>query len=308
MIAILLATYNGERFLKAQVESILRQTEQRFTLYIRDDRSTDGTFAIAEDYAARYPDRVHAAQNAANSGGAKENFLRMMADHQDDYVMLCDQDDVWLDTKIERTLSAMRALEEAHGRDRPLLVHTDLRVVGETLDEMHASYWAYAHVDPSRNRLNQLCMQNNAAGCTILYNRPLAALLSKDVPYCVMHDYWAMLVAAAFGHIGALPEATILYRQHGENSVGVKPTRSALYKLRHLLRGAALRANLAERYQQAEGFLAAYRDLLSPAQVSLLTDFSRIPRHAKLGRLRETARLDAWKAGAAKRIGQLLYM
>ena len=102
MVSILLASYNGAPYIAAQIDSILQQTFRDFMLYIRDDCSNDGTWEIVQAYAAKEPDRIVALQNEENSGSAKHNFFKMMQEHQDNYVMLCDQDDVWHPDKIEK--------------------------------------------------------------------------------------------------------------------------------------------------------------------------------------------------------------
>ena len=115
MISILLATYNGERYIAGQIESVLAQTYQDFKLYICDDKSTDGTYSIITEYAARYPGKIIATQNEVNSGGAKFNFLNMMVEFNDDYIMLCDQDDVWLPNKVEVSLKKITEMESEFG-------------------------------------------------------------------------------------------------------------------------------------------------------------------------------------------------
>lgn len=309
MIAILMATYNGEKYLAEQIASILRQTEQDFTLHIRDDASTDGTLAIAQRFAASHPGKISVYANDANTGSSKANFMRMIAETQDDYVMLCDQDDVWLDTKVADTLRCMRALEAEHGRDVPLLVHTDLRVVDADLREVAPSLFESTGVHYQRRAPHEIIVQNNGAGCTMLYNRALAARLAGvSGDGCAMHDWWVMLAASVFGHIGVLKEGTILYRQHGENVVGAKDTRSLRYLLRVVGPGP-MRENLAATYRQAAAFLAAYGDAMTPEVRGLFTGYAALgDMRGKLTRLKTAQRLGTWKAGTGKKLLQMVWV
>lgn len=170
MVSILLASYNGAPYIAAQIDSILRQTFRDFMLYIRDDCSNDGTWEIVQAYAAKEPDRIVALQNEENSGSAKHNFFKMMQEHQDNYVMLCDQDDVWHPDKIEKTLSAMRKAEARDGEKTPLLVHTDLAVVNDQLEVMDPSYRHAVNGNWQRTDLHYELAQNTVTGCTAMYN------------------------------------------------------------------------------------------------------------------------------------------
>lgn len=120
-IDVLMATYNGERFIAEQIESILRQSHPDWKLTVRDDCSTDGTGAVVRDYARRHPDRIVAQQRGENSGSAEQNFFEMLLESTARYVMLCDQDDLWLDDKIALTVGRMAEMEHRFGADTAVL-------------------------------------------------------------------------------------------------------------------------------------------------------------------------------------------
>ena len=214
MISILLASYNGEKYIAEQIESLLGQTIQDFKLFICDDKSTDGTFNIVAEYSQKHPEKIFAEQNSENSGGTKHNFLRMMINHKADYVMLCDQDDVWLPDKIEVTLARMKDMESEYGADTPLLVHTDLKVVNENLKTVSPSFKAAMNANYEKTRLRNQIIQNTLTGCTAMYNRALANLITDIPRFTVMHDWWLNVTASAFGRISAIDAQTVLYRQH----------------------------------------------------------------------------------------------
>ena len=137
--------------------------------------------------------------------------------------MFCDQDDVWFPDKIAVTLGKMQELEGRHGGERPLLVHTDMKVADGNLRVVADSLWRYQKSDPVRGEaLNRLLVQNCATGCSMMINRALCDLALPIPAEAMMHDWWLVLVAAAFGTIGHCAEPTLLYRQHGANDVGAK--------------------------------------------------------------------------------------
>ena len=308
MISILLASYNGEKYIAEQLESLLSQTMQDFKLIICDDGSTDDTFSIAADYAQKYPCKITAVQNKENSGGAKHSFLRMMIDHKDDYVMLCDQDDIWLPNKIELTLERMQGLERDIGACTPILVHTDLRVVNENLETISPSFKAAMNANYGKTELRNQIIQNTLTGCTVMYNRALADLITEPPKFMVMHDWWLMLIASAFGEISALDAQTVLYRQHGRNEIGAKDVRTLRYKIKKLLHHAEIKNALSETYEQAQGFYDIYRDMLTKDQAELLRAYCDIPNHSKFVRWATICRLGVLKNGLFRKIAHFIFI
>lgn len=309
MITILLAAYNGERFITEQIESLLSQTVQDFKLYITDDKSTDATWEMLSDLAEKNPDKIAIYQNEINSGGAKYNFLKMMSEHSDDYVMLCDQDDVWLPDKIEKTIKKMCEMEKKYGAETPLLVYTDLKIVDENLKTISPSYKAAMNANFSKTSLRNLISQTTLAGCAAMYNRALSNMLTDTPSFIVMHDWWIMLVASAFGKIDHIDEQTVLYRQHGSNDVGAKDVRKLGFKLHKMLHNDEIKKALSETYTQAASFLEVYSDRLAEEQKALLTAYINIPnKRCKLARMIEICRLGSLKNGFSRKLAHLLYI
>ena len=302
-----MAAYNGARFVAAQIDSLLLQTEQSFVLHIQDDCSTDETYDILRDYAANYPEKIFVHKRAENSGGAKWNFLDLMTTYQDDYVMLCDQDDVWLPNKIAHAMQAMQAQELDHGVQMPLLVHTDVTVVDESLALIYDSLNEALDLRMQFSVLSSQCVQNTVTGCTVMYNRALAQLI-RIPQFCIEHDWWLGLIAICFGEKSYLPEQTLLYRQHGANSVGAKKVVSFSFIAYKILHPQKIRKQLAATYQQAGEFLRVYHDRISPAQRSFLSEYAYIPNHGKMQRWMITQRLCTLKRGFVRRLAQFLYI
>lgn len=308
MIAILMATYNGESYLREQLESLLSQTYQNFVIYISDDLSTDSTYNILQNYKKKYPTKIVVFQNNSGHHGAKHNFMQLMIHHKADYVMLCDQDDVWKPEKIEITLRKMHELEGKYGKETPILVHTDLEVVNQSLQTISPSLKKAMNVDYSRTQLRQIIIQNTLTGCTALYNRALSDLIAVEPPYMIMHDWWLILVASAFGIVGHVDEKTILYRQHRENVIGAKDVRTFRYKMRKLLNWRSIERALDETYRQAESLIIIYGDRLTAEQMNLLRAYCSIPTKNKLCRCITIYRLKMLKHGIARKIAHLIFI
>ena len=223
-ILVILCSRNGEKYLHAQILSILKQTEPGVRLLISDDVSTDSTARIARDYQELYPDRVQFVQRTEPSGGAARHFMSVLHSFgtDADCILFADQDDVWHPEKVKETLRIMLAAEEKYGADTPLLVHCDMRITDEAGNVISPSYVRYQQMSPQRNSLNRLLVQNNVTGGAMMMNAALVRLLkSRPVPeHAVMHDHWIALAAAAFGHIVFLDESLYDYRQHADNVLG----------------------------------------------------------------------------------------
>lgn len=135
MIHIIMCTYNGESYIKEQIDSILNNTVTDWRLYISDDGSTDKTYDLAAEYAKEYPEKIILTTHK-NTADPSIHFLEKVRDisarmQSDDYIMLCDQDDIWYSNKIQRTLECMNCLTARSGNAIPLLVCTDVEVVNE---------------------------------------------------------------------------------------------------------------------------------------------------------------------------------
>lgn len=305
MIEILMATYNGEKYLREQLDSLLRQTCQDWKLIIYDDCSTDGTLDILRQYENRYPEKITVRQNKVNSGSASHNFLNMLCSCSATYVMTCDQDDVWLEDKVELTLQKMRSLE-ADNSAMPLLVHTDLQVVNQDLKQISPSLFELQHMFSYRNAFNQLLVQNIVTGCTMMLNRPLLDYLTQTPEDVIMYDWWCALLASSMGKIGFLEQATVLYRQHGDNAVGAKDVISLTYSYNKIKNLAQSRILLRDTYKQASSFYQVYYDILNPQAKRLVEAYVRIPQMSKLERIIDATRYGFWKGGILRKLGQIL--
>ncbi|MCF0055159.1 glycosyltransferase family 2 protein [Dyadobacter sp. CY356] len=222
MIEILLSTYNGERYLSSQFESILRQTFTDWKITIRDDGSLDKTVSIIKDYISKYPEKIQLLEKDGIRLGSTLSFAKLIENSKAEYVMLCDQDDVWMDKKIEITFDAMKKLEEAHP-DKPLLIFTDLTEVDSELNIIANSFIKNQKLNPAVAKdPYQLLALNVVAGCTTMFNKISKPIILPIRSKHIIHDQWIAINISKHGYIDFVDEATILYRQHGNNAVGSK--------------------------------------------------------------------------------------
>lgn len=265
-VEVALATYNGERYLPALLDSLFAQTHRNFTIVASDDGSSDGTLGILEACSARHPGCIRIVRTGPPRLGVSGNFSSILPHLTAAHVLLCDQDDVWLPRKIELSLARLLAIEAAAPPGTPVLVHTDLAVVGEALEPVASSAMAYQEIDPSRAKFPLLLVSNVATGCTVGVNRALYRFAAPIPPEAMMHDHWFALVAAGFGRIGYVGEPTILYRQHSGNTIGARPwgVRGIVRKVGETLFSPAPRDVLARHSRQAAVFLDRYGDALQP--------------------------------------------
>ena len=220
--------------------------------------------------------------------------------------MLCDQDDVWLPDKIECTLHAMKLLENEAGFQTPLLVHTDLTVVDGQLNVISGSLCAFQGISPGRCALRNVVVQNNVTGCTAMYNRALAELIDETPDIFVMHDWWIAMLAAALGRTGFVEKPTMLYRQHGNNSVGAKNAKSAGFLVNKFKNRAAVRHNYTESFSQAACFLKQYGPRLTEGQRMLLSDYASLANVGKLKKIRILVKNKFYKNTFTRTLGQFV--
>ena len=279
-IEVLLATYNGERFLRDQINSILAQDYSNVRVLARDDESSDGTVEILEEYAARFPEHFRVMPASKGTRHPKWNFLRLMEASTGEYVCFADQDDVWLPQKLTLTMQAMERLEVRHGKKLPLLAFTDLRVVNEHLETIVESYWKLHRINPRQvNHFARLLGQNVVTGCTAMLNRRLLELLLRIPDEADMHDSWAALVASAFGAAEPVPAQTVLYRQHDRNMLGAGELPNQIRTSKPCaFEEQQKRWQLMER--QAKGMLHAYGDELPREQAPSRKAFCTMPGRA----------------------------
>lgn len=270
LIAIAMATYNGQRYLAEQLDSILSQNYKNWILIVRDDFSDDDSVNILMSYAST-DSRIKVIRSEGGKLGAAGSFLLLLNRAKDTgaYFMFCDQDDLWHQNRLQIFLDTMLKAE-AETPNLPILVHSDLRLVDEAGKVVHKSFWIHGKLDPRLNRFSRLLVQNTVTGCATMINRSLASLVCLSSAQPIVHDWWVALTASALGRIVILPVSTIDYRQHGRNVIGaqVENRLTTIVNIFRAIKDPDLikqrrRVLVEEPSMQAERFLDSYRDLLS---------------------------------------------
>lgn len=304
-IQVLLACYNGEKYLPQQLLSLRRQDDPAFSVLMQDDGSTDKTPALLQ---AAADERFLLAEEGGRHLGAVGNFLSLLAQCTADYAALCDQDDVWQPGRLSRCRQAMEQAEARHGADTPILVHSDARLVDGDGNTLHGSFFAHQGWDGSATSLHRLLVQNNVTGCTLMMN----AALRRLVVSCAraeglhMHDWFIALTAAAFGQIVFIPQPLVDYRQHTVNVMGASRAgllRRACQALGHWQRG---KARIALTYTNARAFRQAYGDALPPAAQQAVDGYLRTEHLCKPRRILAVQKGGYTMQSTITRLGQML--
>lgn len=297
-IVVLLATFNGQEFLRNQLDSLLQQTFKDFKIVVHDDGSTDDTVAILKEYCEKYPDMMELFYGDS-LGSAKENFLWMLKQREADYYFFCDQDDVWAPDKIERSLHEIYNLEKSAdhmsvGDVIPACVFTDMRVVDVELNEISDSFIRYIGRSPENIAYTQILIDNPAAGCTMCINRALRNLVVEmlpeiDLKNIPMHDALILETAALEGKIKVIDEPMVSYRQTGHNTMGAYTETEADKTARNIndIKQGGFLAKKKAFVNESRLFAAevAKAKWLSVDQRDMLLRFSKIGKKSKFKRM-----------------------
>ena len=314
MITIIMAVYNGQEYIREQLESLKDQTYTEWRLVIWDDRSSDKTAEIVKKFSDEVEQEVIFKVNEKPSGSAKNNFALLINDAKEsDYVMFCDQDDIWKKDKIEITFNKMKQAEERYGRDFPLLVHGDVEVIDENGNINADSMFEMSHINAD-SKLPQILIQNHVTGCTMMCNKKLIAGISEyaSSEYIIMHDYLAALYASVFGKIEVIKKPLLSYRQHSGNSVGAKNNNNPVYLLKRLANGRkSYKEAMETSRNQVKFFVEIYRKELAAEkyceEYELMSGYASLGSRAKLYRIMFYKKNHIWKNGTIRKIMQVIW-
>jgi glycosyltransferase involved in cell wall biosynthesis len=247
-LSVALCTYNGEKYLESQLQSLVDQTRRPDETVIVDDNSSDRTYQILKSFARNAPFEVRLYQNVPNLGVSR-NFDRAINLCAGDWIALADQDDFWKPEKLARLeAEANREPERTGG------VFSNADVVDSALQPLGYTIWDRAQfteplrrIMSERGALELLLRKEVVTGATLMFHRRHLAQVSPIPPRWI-HDAWIALVISAFAEIRFLPESLILYRQHENNVIGAR--RVPLTKKLGLLLGRRLELRHAYDYRE----------------------------------------------------------
>lgn len=215
-VNILMSTYNGQQFLSEQIRSIQEQTYKDWTLFIRDDGSSDQTRELIKEFAEQ-DGRIHFINaDAYENIGVIKSFHRLVNYATADYYFFSDQDDVWLPNKLEVSLKKA----QTYPVDQPLMVYMDLKVVNQDLEVMTESM-VRSQSHHANTELVQELTENTVTGGVAMINHRLAQMW-QETEGILMHDWYLALLASAFGRLVFIDQPGELYRQHSDNVLGAR--------------------------------------------------------------------------------------
>ncbi|MBI4573997.1 MAG: glycosyltransferase family 2 protein [candidate division NC10 bacterium] len=209
---VLLSTYNGQAYLRPLMESVLAQDCQHLEVLVRDDGSNDDTVNLLREYAAANP---NVQVIVGDQVGVAQSYFELLqrSSAAADFLMLCDQDDVWRRDKVSRAVGCLAR----GGPETPALYCSRVAIVDEDLKLL-----GYSDLPRKGLSFRNALVQNVAMGCTITVNQAARRLLLRETPrHVCMHDWWFYLVVSAFGHLVYDEDPAILYRRHAGNVFGI---------------------------------------------------------------------------------------
>ncbi len=266
-VQVLMSTFNGERYLAEQIDSIINQEGVSVRLRVRDDGSTDGTHAILDDYMQRGLLEWTKGENI----GWAESFMQLIYHAPEaDFYALSDQDDIWLSDKLKAATSQLSTLGNG------CLLYGSNLFRFENGQPQQPVYQGNRNVDLCRGLLK--CF---TAGCTMVFNRQMQAMLSRRRPeFLFAHDFWIYVVALSIGHVVYDEQPHILYRQHENNQIGDKRTKSEIWKRR-------IKQMKSNRYphpreRMAAELLRLYGADMTPENRDIVNTIAQYRQHLRL--------------------------
>ena len=261
-VHIMMATYNGEKYIREQIDSIIAQSYADWELYISDDESTDNTLKIIRQYSDAMPDKIKII-NEKRIGGAKNNFIYLFNNcPQSELYMFSDQDDIWLPDKIKKMVDNydQAGIEGTLFYSKLRVVDSELNTVSDTfIEDLHYSL---------KNEF--MLMNNYIPGCVMLIDDKLKTSIGSIPKECIMHDWWIAMYATYFGHIACVEEQLHLYRQHEKNAIGAEQERFNKEDIDKAVK------KLKKRKKQNNAFLKSYKTLMKDNDKKVFGRFNRM--------------------------------
>ena len=253
-IQVLLSSYNGEKYIREQLDSILKQEGVDIQLLIRDDGSTDGTKSILAEYEQRWENI--SVIYGMNVGVIQSFFLLLEQARNYPYIAFSDQDDVWLKQKLKRAIERIEKEENKRKEDKEPIVYCSAKQLVDDKLNLLTSPMRYQNV---RAEFGNALVENMCTGCTCVINQTMLQLLKGKQPqFTVMHDFWIYLVGTCFGTVIYDEESYIWYRQHGTNELGAATSVLENYKRRI----KNFKKHRGQLTKQAEELINLYGELM----------------------------------------------
>lgn len=284
-IDILLATYNGEKYLNEQLESIFQQDFQDFRVVIRDDGSTDHTLDIITKWKDLFPQKIDFVQDDFKNLGPTQNFNQLLRYAQAPYICFCDQDDKWLPQKLSKQLEFIQSIEERQA-DKGVMIFCDLIICDEQMEIICTSLIEKDRLKTHAISPNRLLMQNVPYGCATMINRNLLSQIMPIDERALLHDHWMAIISSLLGEIKFLDEALIYHRIHQKNASRAESEhrKEASKSLSKKINNQNFHNYLFKQVAQAEAILDHLHPQLDQKQINLLQAFIQLRSRSGLSR------------------------
>jgi rhamnosyltransferase len=275
-VSILMATYNGEKYLRQQLLSLIAQSYVHWQLWIKDDGSTDTTVSIIDEFCSLDP-RIHKVPSSENNLGSGKAFFSLLQYANTPYTIFCDQDDIWLEKKLEKLV---QYADKKLSPEKVGIVYCDAYAYSDTSGTIISKSISHLHAQT----LNEFLFFNSGyQGCSILFNQPLAKMAQHYTADFYMHDDIISLLAHTFGDVYFLDKPLMLYRQHDKNVTG-QTARGYWDMARGFFRSGA--SVLSRRhYEEKKEFFNHYKTIISPKDIPLFEAYLNFPKAMYLMRI-----------------------
>ena len=271
-VDIVMATYNGAKYIKPQILSILAQTHSEWKLIIHDDGSSDKTVVIIKELQ-KLDDRITLIEDEEKFGNAGANFLHTLKFSTAPFIMFCDQDDIWFESKIELHLNKIKDQKIPYAVYSNGYTYNGQIITSQNFINFHRT-----------NLRDSLFLNGGIHGCCVMFNKALLDIFNNNLPpYVFMHDHFITMAAVTFGKMEYIDKALMLYRQHDRNVTG-NVVLSPTARIKTFLDSD--NPVLEKRHYQAnESFYQHFNNQLSASQKELFIGYLEYPKVTKIQRL-----------------------
>ena len=224
-IDILMATYNGEKYLAEQLDSIINQTYHNWNLLIRDDNSTDRTLEIIQDYQKK-DNRIKLLKDNKGNLGIVKNFEELLKNSESEFIMFSDQDDIWVENKLDMYLKMIEKI-----KNKGFMIHSDAILFDKNKSNILKD--TFISKKAINKGLENVFFNYFVQGATILISKEIKNFILPFPKEVYLHDRYIHLISELFFERIFVNKALIYYRQHGDNQIGAKNTIRELLSKRY---------------------------------------------------------------------------
>lgn len=272
-IDILLASYNGAKYIETQILSIISQSFKDWKLIIHDDGSNDDTITIVKKWQ-QLDSRIHLVNDKVTLGNAGKNFMHLLQYSTADYVMFCDQDDVWFDNKVELMYNEIIK----NVCNKPTVLYSNAYVWKPKEGVLGNATLTFP------KKLNSLLFLNSGMqGCVSIFNKSMREMMLKWNAEVAMHDHILHLLALSIGVVRYIPLSLMLYRNHDANVTGA--TRICVLDWKSIKKSLNVPVVSREHYAAIKNFISIYSDILNKKQLDLINDYLAMPNKSLFSKI-----------------------